>query len=221
MIITNPPFSLFREYIEQLVKFDKNFLIIGNPNAITYKETFKLIKENKMWLGYKALGTDTYFKIPAEYREKLLKENKQGSGYVIKNGEVLGRTMACWYTNLEVARRQQPLVLHLQELTQFHKYFNYNAIDIPQVKLIPDNYFEDMGVPISFLQKYCPQQFEIIGLGISNSGIEIGVKPYILEHRKYRKEIQKRGAVDGDLYMIMDGVVNVPYARIIIRRKTK
>jgi hypothetical protein len=134
IIITNPPFSLFKEYLDHLVKYDKKFLIIGNPNAITYKEMFKLIKEDKVWLGFKALGKDTYFMIPAEYRERLVRENKEGSGYVIKDGEVLGRTMACWFTNLNLIKRHTPMVLHQQDLSQFCKYGNYDAIDVPLLK---------------------------------------------------------------------------------------
>jgi len=103
--------------------------------------------------------------------------------------------------------------------TDYQKYENYDAINIDKIKDIPADYTGAMGVPITFLNKYNPDQFEIIGLGISNSGIEIGVKPYKEEHRRYRKEIQKRAAVDGDLYMITNGVVDVPYARIIIRNK--
>ena len=98
-------------------------------------------------------------------------------------------------------------------------YKNFDAINVDKTKDIPVDYDGYMGVPITFLDKYNPDQFEIIGLGISNSGIEIGVQPYKEEHKKYRKEVQKRGAVDGDLYMMKNGIVDVPYARIIIRNK--
>jgi hypothetical protein len=197
IVVTNPPFSLFREYINFIVvKHNKKLLTIGDLNALTYKEHFKLVKENKIWLGY-----------------------TQVKHFINKDGELRGFGNKLWYTNLDTTYRHHPLILHPQDLSQFKKYFNYNAIDIPQTKLIPDNYFDDMGVPITYLQKHCPDQFEIVGLGISTSGLEIGVSPYTPEHRKYRKEIQKCGTVDGDLYMIADDVVNVPYARIIIRRK--
>ena len=99
------------------------------------------------------------------------------------------------------------------------KYENYNAINIDKTKDIPMDYKGFMGVPITFMHKYNPEQFEIIGLGISSSGIEIGVSPYKEEHKIYRKKIQKRAAVDGDLYMIKNGVVEVPYARVIIKKK--
>lgn len=100
-----------------------------------------------------------------------------------------------------------------------NSYYNYNAIDVPYTDSIPSDYDEEMGVPITFLDKYCPEQFEILGLGIANLGIQAGVKPYTSEHKKYRKEIQRRGAVDGDLYMIQNNEVVVPYARILIRKK--
>ena len=102
---------------------------------------------------------------------------------------------------------------------KYPKYDNYDAINVDKYKEIPDDYDGVMGVPITFLDKYNPEQFEIIGLGISNSGLEIGVRPYKEEHRRYRTEVQRRGAVDGDLYMMINGVVTVPYARILIRKK--
>jgi hypothetical protein len=102
---------------------------------------------------------------------------------------------------------------------EYPKYENIDAINVDVTKAIPMDYSGLMGVPITFIDKYNPDQFEIIGLGISNSGIEIGVQPYKPEHKKYRKEIQKRGAVDGDLYMMRNDIVEVPYARIIIKNK--
>ena len=102
---------------------------------------------------------------------------------------------------------------------EYKKYDNYDAIEIPYSDAIPNDYKGVMGVPITFLDKYNPDQFEIIGLGIANLGIEAGVKGYTPEHKKYRKEVQKRGAVDGDLYMMIDGVVTVPYAGILIKNR--
>lgn len=125
-----------------------------------------------------------------------------------------------WFTNLDINKRHEDLILYKNYTPEeYPKYENFNAININKTKDIPMDYKGFMGVPITFLDKYNPDQFEIIGLGISNSGIEIGVQPYKPEHKKYRKEIQKRGAVDGDLYMITNGVVDVPYARIIIKNK--
>lgn len=102
---------------------------------------------------------------------------------------------------------------------EYPKFENYDAINVDKTQHIPMDYAGDMGVPITFLNKYNPDQFEIVGLGISNSGLEMGARGYTPEHKRYRKEIQKRGAVDGDLYMMINGVVTVPYTRIIIRNK--
>lgn len=209
IIVTNPPFSLFREYVAQLINYNKKFLIIGNINAITYKEIFKLIKDGKIWGGY-IFNKTLEFEIPNSYEGEI----KHGKKY----GKVPSIT---WFTNLETRKRQESLPYYTSFTPEkYPKYVNYDAINIDKVTDIPFDYYEDMGVPITFLDKYNPSQFDIVGLGISNSGIEIGVKPYLSEHKKYRKEIQKKGAVDGDLYMLDEnGHPLVPYARIIIRRK--
>ena len=125
-----------------------------------------------------------------------------------------------WFTNLEHNKRHADLVLYKtykENKKDYSKYANYDAININKVKDIPMDYSGVMGVPITFLHKYNPAQFEIIGLGISSSGLAIGVQPYKKEHKQYRKEVQKRGAVNGDLYMMENGVVKVPFARILIR----
>ena len=197
IVITNPPFSLFREYVAQLMEYNKKFLIIGNINSISYKECFEIIKKNKMWLGYNCVR---HFKRP--------------------NGTMYETARAFWFTNLDIKKRHEEFILYKKyNPEEYTKYENYDAININIAKNIPLDYKGAMGVPITFLDKHNPEQFEIIGLGISNSGLEIGVKPYKKEHKKYRKEIQKRGAVDGDLYMVNNGIVDVPYARIIIKNK--
>jgi len=197
IVVTNPPFSLFREYVSQLAEYNKQFLIIGNINAISYKECFQLIKENKMWIGY---GCTRHFNKP--------------------DGSLYEAARTFWYTNLDIKKRHDELVLYKVYVPkEFPTYENYNAINVDKAIDIPKDYEGDIGVPVTFLDKYNPDQFEIIGLGISNSGLEFGVKPYKPEHKKYRKEVQKRGAVDGDLYMIKNGIVDVPYARIIIKNK--
>ena len=125
-----------------------------------------------------------------------------------------------WFTNLDISKRHEDLILYKPYTTEeYPTYENFNAINVNKTKDIPINYKGFMGVPITFLDKYNPDQFELIGLGISNSGIEIGVKPYKPEHKKFRKEVQKRGAVNGDLYMMENGEVKVPYARVIIKNK--
>lgn len=211
IVVTNPPFSLFREYVAQLIEYDKKFIIIGHQNAISYKEIFKLIKENKMWLGYGFKGGAAHF-INKHY-EDYATANDHKEGMIRVSGVV-------WFTNLDISKRHEELILYKKyDPKEYPKYENFNAINVDKTKEIPMDYKGYMGVPITFLNKYSPEQFEIIGLGISNSGLEIGVQPYKAEHKKYRKEVQKRGAVDGDLYMLVNGVVKVPYARIIIKNK--
>ena len=179
------------------MEYNKKFIIIGNVNAISYKECFEAIKENKMWLGYNCVR---HFAQP--------------------DGTIYETARTYWYTNLDIAKRHEDIVLYKKySPNEYAKYENFDAINVDRTQDIPVDYKGKIGVPITFLDKYNPAQFEIIGLGISNSGLEIGVKPYKPEHKKYRKDIQKRGAVDGDLYIVRDGVVEVPYARVIIKNK--
>ena len=194
IVVTNPPFSLFREYVAQLIEYDKKFLIIGNINAISYKEIFKLIKENKAWLGVNMGRGISGFIVPKNY------ELYGTEARVDEYGNRIVATNNClWLTNLDNAKRHEELILYKNYTPEeYPMYENFEAINVNKTKDIPFDYKGLMGVPITFLDKYNPEQFEIIGLGISNSGLEIGVQPYKEEHKKYRKEIQKRGAVDGD-----------------------
>ena len=211
IVVTNPPFSLFREYVAQLIEYNKKFVIVGHQNAISYKEIFKLIKENKLWLGYGFKGGAGHF--INEHYEDYATATDRKEGMIRVSG-------VHWFTNLDISKRHEDLILYKPYSSEeYPNYENYNAINVNKTKDIPVDYNGVMGVPITFLDKYNPDQFEIIGLGISNSGIEIGVQPYKEEHKKYRKEVQKRGAVDGDLYMMTNDVVDVPYARIIIKNK--
>ena len=216
IVITNPPFSLFREYIAQLMEYDKKFIIIGSQNILTYKEVFPLFQQDKIWLGYGFKNGNAYFSIPAGT------ERNYASGvYNPETGLVKFRN-CMWITNLDIPKRHEELLLYRNYTeSDYKKYENYDAINVERTSDIPVDYYGFMGVPISFMDKYNPDQFEIIGLGIANLGLSIGVQPYKPEHKKYRKEVQKRGAVDGDLYMIENGEVKVPYARIIIRRKER
>jgi hypothetical protein len=215
IVVTNPPFSLFRDFITQLDEHDKKFVIIGNVNAITYKETFRLIKENKLWLGASIHSGDREFGVPDDYPLTA------ASSRIDEDGNKFIRVKGVrWFTNLDYKERYEDLILYKNYTPEeYPKYENFDAINVNKTKDIPSDYDGYMGVPITFLDKYNPEQFEIIGLGISNSGKEFGVQPYKPEHKKYRKEVQKRGAVDGDLYMMTDGIVDVPYARIIIKNK--
>lgn len=211
IVCTNPPFSLFREYVAQLVGHGKKFLIMGNNNAITYKDIFKLIKDNALWLGTHSNKT-LEFGLASSYA-KWDRIDEQGR----KFGNV---PAISWFTNLPHKKRNDTLILcGKYSPTAYPKYDNYDAIEVSKVCDVPADYDGFMGVPITFLDKYNPSQFEIIGLGISSSGLEFGVTPYKEAHKEYRKKIQKRGAVDGDLYMLKGEEVVVPYARIVIRIK--
>lgn len=211
IVVTNPPFSLFREYVAQLMKYDKKFVIIGHQNAIKYKEIFPLIRDNKIWLGFGFKGGAGHF-INVHY-EDYATAGDHLDGMIRVSG-------VHWFTNLDINKRHEDLIMYKHYTPEeYPKYENFDAINVDQTKDIPMDYDGLMGVPITFMDKYNPDQFDIIGVGIANSGLEIGIKPYKPEHKKYRKEVQKRGAVDGDLYMMVEGVVTVPYTRIIIKNK--
>ncbi|MGI6369676.1 MAG: adenine-specific methyltransferase EcoRI family protein [Candidatus Kapaibacterium sp.] len=181
IIITNPPFSLFREYVAQLFEYDKQFLIISNKNAITYKEIFPKIKENKMWVGNMPMSVDLLFIVPEYVQKELEKTGKIGSSYRIVDGQFFARSSSIWFTNLDHGKRHQPLSLMTMEdnkkfnkkvkksSTAYKKYDNYNAIEVPFTDAIPSDYDGVMGVPISFLDKYNPDQFEILGHMVSTT----------------------------------------------------
>lgn len=161
IVVTNPPFSLFREYVAQLMEYGKKFLIIGPRNAITYKEIFPLIKDNRLWLGYGFSKSDAYFRIPFE------KSSEYAPGvYNPETGLVHFRNCH-WFTNLEHQKRHEMLDLrgnyYKDHEDEFPAYDNYNAINVDRVNDIPSDYDGAMGVPITFLDKYCPEQFEIVG----------------------------------------------------------
>ena len=171
-IITNPPFSLFREFLAWIVEGKKQFAVIGNKNCITYKEVFPLIKNNKMWLGKTPMSVDLLFEVPDT--DQLTNGKKLGSGYRIIDGKILARSQSVWLTNIDHGRRHQPLALmsmadnlrfskhkELKGKTAYDRYDNYDAIEVPFTDAIPSDYDGVMGVPISFLDKYCPEQFEI------------------------------------------------------------
>lgn len=180
IIVTNPPFSLFREFLAWLTENPKDFLIIGNHNAITYKEVFPRIMANKMWLGATCNGQDMVFGVPegAEVAPKD-KQKAEKLGY---KGNYTRLGNSCWYTNMEHGRRHTPMALlsthdvfkfanikDLRGKTRFDHYDNYGAIEIPRINAIPGDYDGVMGVPITYLDKYCPEQFEILGMAAGNS----------------------------------------------------
>jgi hypothetical protein len=222
IIITNPPFSLFRDFLAWVVEADKQFLIIGNINAITYKELFPLIQSDKLWLGATNFNKGMYFKVPSDfvYSDTYKFEKEQ-------NGEKVNRVPGvCWFTNLDHGRRHQPKSFmtmeenlkyskhkELKGKKSYDKYENYDAIDVPFTDAIPSNYEGVMGVPITFLDKYSPEQFEIIWQASGNT--KASAPKEVLERLKYKPHPEDRGGCT-----IING--NRTYGRILIKhRQTK
>lgn len=206
IIVTNPPFSLFREFISQLTRFNKDFLIIGNINAITYKEVFPLIRENKVWLGASIHSGDRKFFVPDDYPL-----NAAGCG-IDENGQRFIRVKGVrWFTNLDMPQRHERLPLK-EEFSEenYPKYENYDAVNVSRTANIPFNYDGVMGVPITFLDKYSPDQFEILML--ANGNVRANSSPEILKRVGYSKHDLDKGGVG-----IIDGKRS--YARILIQRR--
>jgi len=156
IVVTNPPFSLFREYVEQLMKYEKKFLIIGNQHAIIYKGIFRHIKENSMWLGH---THPVVFRVPDDYEMREVRSWRDENG---QNWRSLGN--ACWFTNLDIAKRHEELRLYKAfDPAVYPKYDNYDAIEVKKFAEIPADYDGVMGVPVTFLERYNPEQFEILG----------------------------------------------------------
>ena len=166
IVVTNPPFSLFREYITQLVEYGKKFVVIGSMNAIGYKEVFPLIKSDKVWLGHGPAGKDVLFDVTEDYARELERNKKEGSAYRLVDGIIKARLgNAAWFTNLDYKKRHEDLILYKKySADEYPKYDNYDAINVNQTDHIPEDFPGPMGVPISFLYKHSPDQFEIIGM---------------------------------------------------------
>lgn len=208
IVITNPPFSLFREYIDQLEEHNKKFLIIGNTNAITYKETFALIKENKLRTGYTNFNVGMFFVVPDHWKK---------FHHVDDNGKKIARvSTSCWFTNLEVKKHKEDLILYKTykgNEAEYPKYDNYDAIEVSQVANIPMDYAGHMGVPITFVDKYNPDQFEIIGFTHRND-------PYNLKTKFYTKDdADNFNDLNGSPIIMNGGDPKFIYMRIIIRNK--
>ena len=213
IIITNPPFSLFREFLAWIVEAEKQFAIIGNKNAITYKEVFPLIKDNKIWSGAMPMGADILFRIPKAMENDFVENNQEGSAYRFVENELMARATGMWFTNIEHGRRHQPLQLmtmadnlkfnkKIQGKAAYQKYDNYDAIEVPLTIAIPSDYTGVMGVPISFLDKYNPEQFEILSANDFRCNKKTREKPHGLIK-------DKDGAING----------KPTYARILIKHK--
>lgn len=208
IVVTNPPFSLFRDFVAQLVEHKKKFLIIGNTNAITYKEIFKLIKDDKIRTGYTNFNVGMFFVVPNNWKKYH---------HIDEDGNKIVRvSTSCWFTNLEVKKHKEDLILfktYKGNENEYPKYDNYNCIEVSKVANIPVDYKGDMGVPITFVDKFNPNQFEIIGFTHRND-------PYNLKTKIYTKE-------DGDNFNDLNGspiikkgnIFKFNYMRIIIRNK--
>lgn len=197
VIITNPPFSLFREYIGQLMEYQKDFVIIGNQNALSYREIFPLVKNNKMWLGYN--NGHFWFRVPDHYEEKK-------TDFKIDENGTKWRRMGniCWFTNIDIEKRHENMILYKNYTPEeYPKYDNYNAIEVSRTAEIPCDYYDVMGVPLTFMDKYNPEQFEIVGQTHSGDTSE--------EVEALRTDPNHRhgGRING----------KEKFARILIRRK--
>ncbi|MDD2646815.1 MAG: adenine-specific methyltransferase EcoRI family protein [Patescibacteria group bacterium] len=191
IVVTNPPFSLFRQYVAQLMEHGKKFLIIGNDNAISYKDFFEFIKKNKVWNGY-----------------GKVKEFKQPDGTLKKFGNV------GWYTNLDTTKRHEKLTLYKKyNAKEYSKYDNYNAIEVPKVSDIPINHKGVMGVPVTFLDKYNPNQFEILGITDRDSKNKYRTKMYTKEDSPKYNDLNRRAAIK------VNNELKPTYARLLIKFK--
>lgn len=187
IVVTNPPFSLFREYVAQLGQYNKKFIIIGNTNALTYKEIFGMFKEDKIRTGYTNFNVGMYFIVP-DSTEKYHK--------IVDGKKMVRVSTSCWFTNMEVSKHKEDLILYKKYTPEeYPKYENYDAINVDSFKEIPDDYYECIGVPITFLDKYNPEQFEIVRFRKGNDGKD-------LVYMRERERVQ-------------------PYFRIIVRRIKK
>jgi len=223
IVVTNPPFSLFREYVAQLIKYEKKFLIIGNMNAITYKETFKLIKEDKLWLG---VHNNQSFIFETPYENTLEANIKfcRQKGYTGPN--YVKVPAINWYTNLVHKKQSEELILTSKyegNERDYPKYDNYDAINVDKVVNIPKSYNGVIGVPITFLDKHNIDQFEIIGQGQGNLYRELTPKGLSAEFVKDYYKTGGTGSIKEDHpvlgYYNKDGKAVIPYMRILIKRK--
>ena len=225
IVVTNPPFSLFREYVAQLMQFGKKFLILGSQNNITYKEVFPLFIENRIWLGYKA--GDMAFRVPADSEPRETRFWQDESGQKWRSfGNI------CWYTNLDIPKRHEELDLfRLFDPETYPRYDNFDAIEVGRVEDIPCDYYGSMGVPLTFLDKHNPDQFEILGITKTWFGMATKIYPEQIQVDKdgTEKRVSKLndGAVIevaeppvGKTYYKVDGKTYIQtYPRILIRRR--
>ena len=234
IIITNPPFSLFREFLAWILETPKKFLVIGNINAVTYKEVFPLLKENQIWMGSSYFnGGAAYFVGSKEFYDPKMMSNEKHA--YIKDDKLYWRVNGVrWFTNLDHGRRHQPMRLmtmadnlefskKMKGQKEYYHYDNYDAIEVPFTELIPKDYSGIMGVPISFLDKYCPEQFEIIGMCENEDLYGLKTCKYSsLECKQaYKNKFGKAGTYDLNAsgVILVNGIQEKVYQRILIRHK--
>lgn len=209
IVVTNPPFSKFRPYLAMLMKYHKKFLIIGNVNAITYKEVFPLIKDNKVWLGASIHSGDREFRVPDDYplNASGTRIDEQGHKYIRVKG-------VRWFTNLDYKQRHEDLVLYKQyDANEYLDFDNYEGIDIDKTSDIPMDYAGVMGVPITFLDKRSPDQFEILGITDRQNTSGLRTKKYTAEDSPKYNDLNARGVV------IDHGKYKAKYARILVKNR--
>ncbi|MBQ6062740.1 MAG: adenine-specific methyltransferase EcoRI family protein [Prevotella sp.] len=205
IVVTNPPFSLFREYVAQLMEYDKKFLIIGSQNAVKYKEIFPLFMQNKMWLGNNS--GDMSFKVPQEYEPR---ETRFWQDETWQKWRSMGNI--CWFTNLEIQKRYEDIILYKHYTPEeYPKYDNYDAIEVSKTDEIPEDYDGLMGVPITFMDKYNPNQFEIVAL--ADRDCPLCTKKYTAADGKNYSDLNRNAVI------IKNGQYKSLYTRIIIRNK--
>lgn len=237
IVATNPPFSLFREYLSTLIEHQKSFVIIGNQNTATTKDIFPLLKENKVWLGYHS--GHTLFEVPDTYGipdfyDKGDRQKLRSNGYVIDENGKLWRNLGniCWFTNLDIRKRHEQMILiRKYKPEEYPRYDNYDAIEVSMAANIPMDYAGVMGVPITFLDKFNPEQFEIIGITKTWFGLANKVYPKQTQVNKQGKRSQVTKLNDGAVikidtppenktYYVVDGGLYIQtYPRLLIKNK--
>ena len=219
IVVTNPPFSLFREYVAQLVSFKKKFIIIGRMSAIHYKEIFPLIQNNVLWIGY-GFNLSLVYKTPYENTEEANRKFVYSKGYNPEEGFVKVPAI-CWYTNIDCKKRHEELIMFKHyDPDNYPLYENFNAIEVCNVTDIPCDYYGMMGVPDTFLAQYNPEQFEIIGLAESSLGVSIGISADLTDEQLKAFKAENSSFRRGNpIFRDKTGELKKPFSRIIVRRK--
>ena len=220
IVVTNPPFSLFREYVAQLVEHGKKFLIISNINSITYKEIFPLIKNNKLWLGF---GTDSWYRVPDDFDDR--------PGVKIEDGKKYFKVKSRWFANLDHKKRHEFLTLtEKYDPVKYPKFDNYDAINVDKISNIPKDWDGVMGVPITFLDKYNPEQFEIVQFRKGEDGRDLAFtvererewcRTSGCSYEEFEKKFPLRKVQNPGMLKNAEGVINgkATYARVLIERR--